>query len=71
MNLSDLFAINTMGFRGEALASIAAIAQVEMKTRSQRSDELGSEIIIEGSEVKSHLACSCPVGTTISVKNIF
>ncbi len=66
----DLFAIRTMGFRGEAMASIAAIAQVEMRTRRQ-TDELGVKIIIEGSEVKSQEPCQCMVGTSISVKNLF
>ena len=67
---SDLFAIRTMGFRGEALASIAAIAHVEMRTRRQ-SDELGCLLQIEGSEVKNQEACQCSSGTTISVKNLF
>ncbi|MDF2438497.1 MAG: mismatch repair protein MutL [Bacteroidota bacterium] len=66
----DLFSIRTMGFRGEALASIAAIAQVEMKTR-RNSDEVGVKIEIEGSEVKSQEACNCPEGTSICVKNLF
>jgi DNA mismatch repair protein MutL len=66
----DLFAIRTMGFRGEALASIAAIAQVELKTR-RHEDELGTCIIIEGSEVISQQACSAPTGTSICVKNLF
>jgi len=66
----DLFAIRTMGFRGEAMASIAAIAQVEMRTRRQ-TDELGVKIILEGSEVKSQEPCQCMVGTSISVKNLF
>src|ERR1700712_1021135 len=66
----DLFAIRTMGFRGEALASIAAIAQVELKTR-RHEDELGTCIIIEGSEVISQEACSGNTGTSISVKNLF
>jgi DNA mismatch repair protein MutL len=66
----DLFAIRTMGFRGEAMASIAAIAQVELKTR-RHEDELGSCIIIEGSEVLSQEACSANTGTSISVKNLF
>ncbi len=66
----DLFAIRTMGFRGEAMASIAAIAQVEMRTRRQ-TDELGVKIMIEGSEVKSQEPCQCMVGTSISVKNLF
>ncbi len=66
----DLFAIRTMGFRGEAMASIAAIAHVELKSR-RHSDELGVQIIIEGSEVKTQEACQCAVGTSISVKNLF
>ena len=66
----DLFAIRTMGFRGEAMASIAAIAQVELKTR-RHEDELGTCIIIEGSEVLSQQACSAQAGTSICVKNLF
>jgi len=66
----DLFAIRTMGFRGEALASIAAIAHVELKTR-RHEDELGTCIQIEGSEVLSQQACSANTGTSISVKNLF
>jgi DNA mismatch repair protein MutL len=66
----DLFAIATMGFRGEALASIGAVAQVEMRTRLE-SNELGSCLLVEGSEVKSQKADGCPVGTSISVKNLF
>jgi DNA mismatch repair protein MutL len=66
----DLFAIRTMGFRGEAMASIAAIAQVELKTR-RHEDELGTCILIEGSEVISQQACSANPGTSICVKNLF
>lgn len=66
----DLFAIRTMGFRGEAMASIAAIAQVELKTR-RHEDELGTRICIEGSEVISQEPCSTPAGTTVSIKNLF
>lgn len=66
----DLFSIRTMGFRGEALASIAAIAQVEMKTR-KAGDEIGVKIEIEGSELKLQEACSTPEGTSISIKNLF
>jgi DNA mismatch repair protein MutL len=66
----DLFAIRTMGFRGEAMASIAAIAQVELKTR-RYEDELGTCILIEGSEVLSQEACSANSGTSISIKNLF
>lgn len=67
---NDLFAIKTLGFRGEALASIAAVAQVELKTK-RVEDELGTVIIIEGSEVKSQEACACQSGTSLSVKNLF
>jgi DNA mismatch repair protein MutL len=66
----DLFAIRTMGFRGEAMASIAAIAQVELKTR-RHEDELGSAIEIEGSIVIHQQPCATPAGTSISVKNLF
>lgn len=66
----DLFAIRTMGFRGEALASIAAIAQVELKTR-RIGDEVGVKIEVEGSEVKLQEVCSCPEGTSISIRNLF
>ncbi|MFK7980402.1 MAG: DNA mismatch repair endonuclease MutL [Saprospiraceae bacterium] len=66
----DLFAIRTMGFRGEALASIAAVAQVEMRTRRQ-IDELGTRIVIEGSELKTQEACQCITGTNLSIKNLF
>ncbi len=66
----DLFAIRTMGFRGEALASIAAIAQVELRTR-RRTDELGTRIVIEGSELMSHEADACAAGTSFLVKNLF
>ena len=66
----DLFAIRTMGFRGEALASIAAIAQVEVKSRPH-DEEVGTQIRIEGSEVKSQEPCQTPPGTTFSVKNLF
>ncbi|MGF7074389.1 DNA mismatch repair endonuclease MutL [Mucilaginibacter sp. R-33] len=66
----DLFAIRTMGFRGEAMASIAAIAQVELKTR-RHEDELGSCITIEGSEVISQEPCATNAGTSISIKNLF
>ncbi len=66
----DLFAIRTMGFRGEALASIAAIAQMEMKTR-RTTDELGTHIIIEGSVVQDQQLASCQEGTVTVVKNLF
>ncbi|MBT8185385.1 MAG: DNA mismatch repair endonuclease MutL, partial [Eudoraea sp.] len=66
----DLFHINTKGFRGEALASIAAIAHVEMQTR-QASEELGSAIRIEGSKLISQDVIASPKGTSIAVKNLF
>ena len=66
----DLFNIRTMGFRGEALASIAAIAQVELRSR-QRTNDVGTKIIIEGFELKSQESCSCPAGTNFQVKNLF
>ncbi len=66
----DLFAIHTMGFRGEALASIAAIAQVELRTR-QHDSELGTQVIIEGSHIVSQQPTACPAGTSIAVKNLF
>jgi DNA mismatch repair protein MutL len=66
----DIFKINTMGFRGEALASIASVAQVEMKTRTEL-DELGSYLLIEGSQIKKQEAIATPKGTSIAVKNLF
>ena len=66
----DLFAIHTMGFRGEALASIAAIAQVELRTR-QHDSELGTQVVIEGSHIVSQQPTVCPAGTSLSVKNLF
>ncbi len=66
----DLFSIRTMGFRGEALASIAAIAQVELRTR-RKEDEIGVKIINEGSVVKEQTLVPMPVGTTFTVKNLF
>lgn len=67
---NDLFSIRTLGFRGEALASIAAIAQVELKTR-KTDEEVGTSIIIEGSKVKSQEPIACQQGTTFIVKNLF
>ena len=66
----DLFVIKTMGFRGEALASVAAVGQVELKTKRE-ADELGTSIIIEGSELISQEQTACSQGTSISVKNLF
>ncbi|MGV3595507.1 MAG: DNA mismatch repair endonuclease MutL [Sediminibacterium sp.] len=68
--IEDLFRIRTMGFRGEALASIAAVAQVEMKTK-RVEDELGTYIEIENSKVIKQEVCACPLGTSISMKNLF
>ncbi len=67
---SDLFAIRTMGFRGEALASIAAIAKVELKTR-RAEDEIGTQVLIEAARVESQIPCNCPKGTSVAVKNLF
>ena len=67
---ADLFAIRTKGFRGEAMASIAAIAQVELKTR-RVEDELGTLIEIEGSMVQKQEPIACAAGTSISIKNLF
>jgi len=66
----DLFNLNTKGFRGEALASIVAIAHVEMKTR-QEQDDLGTHLVIEGSKVLSQEAIVTPKGTSFLVKNLF
>ena len=66
----DLFNLNTKGFRGEALASIAAIAHVELKTK-QENTELGSQIKIEGSKIISQEVISTSTGTSIAVKNLF
>lgn len=66
----DLFALRTMGFRGEALASIAAVAQVELKSR-QASDEIGTQINISGSRIEKQEPCSCAVGSIFTVNNIF
>lgn len=66
----DLFSLYTMGFRGEALASIAAVAQMEMKTRLA-DQELGTLLVVEGSEVKRQEPVACDKGTNISIKNLF
>ena len=66
----DLFSLRTMGFRGEALASICAVAQVEMTTR-RAEDETGTLIEIHGSDVIRQEPCVCPVGTNIKVSNLF
>ncbi|HEY1021448.1 MAG TPA: DNA mismatch repair endonuclease MutL [Flavisolibacter sp.] len=69
-NIDDLFHIRTMGFRGEALASIAAVAQVELRSR-RAEDEVGTCIEIENSVVKKQTPVADPVGTSISMKNLF
>lgn len=66
----DLFTLHTKGFRGEALASIAAVAQMEMKTRPA-DQELGTCLVVEGSEVKKQEPVACEKGTSICVKNLF
>jgi len=68
--IEDLFQIRTMGFRGEALASIAAVAQVSLKTR-RAEDEMGTAVEIENSKVTDTSAIACSVGTSISMKNLF
>lgn len=69
-NADDLFEIRTKGFRGEALASVAAIAQVILRTR-QHEEEVGTEIAINGSEFDHQIAASCAPGSTFMVKNLF
>lgn len=69
-NASDLFALRTMGFRGEALASIAAVAQIELKTR-QPMEEVGTHLSISGSRFMGQEPCSCPVGSNFLVENLF
>ena len=66
----DLFALHTMGFRGEALASIAAVAQVELKTR-RAEDELGTVLSLSGSKVMGQQPVACPVGSNFLVENLF
>ena len=66
----DLFALHTMGFRGEALASIAAVAQVELRTRTE-ADEIGTHLSVAGSKVTGQEPVSCPVGSNFSVENLF
>ena len=69
-SIEDLFEIRTMGFRGEALASIAAVAQVQLKTKRQE-DEIGTAVTIENSKVIETAPVATPVGTSISMKNLF
>ncbi len=67
---ADLFSLTTMGFRGEALASIAAVAQVELKTR-RREDELGTMIQVNGSKIECQEPVACAAGSNFSVRNLF
>ena len=69
-SVDDLVHIGSLGFRGEALASVAAVAKIEMMSR-RAEDELGGRYVIEGSEEKEHECCGCPVGTTIMIKELF
>ena len=66
----DLFSLHTMGFRGEALPSIAAVAQVELRTRRQE-DEVGTCLTLSGSHVVGQEPCSCAVGCSFTVSNLF
>lgn len=66
----DLFALQTMGFRGEALASIAAVAQVTLKSR-QAHEEIGTQLVISGSKVESQEPCLCPQGSSFCINNLF
>ena len=66
----DLFTLHTMGFRGEALASIVAIAQLELKTR-RNTDELGTRLLVEGTEVVIQEPVAAPAGTSMAVRNLF
>lgn len=69
-NAEDLFTLHTMGFRGEALPSICAIAEVDVKTRRE-DDKLGTHLVIAGSRVESQEPCVCDKGTVITVKKLF
>lgn len=66
----DLFALHTMGFRGEALASIAAVAQVDLRTR-QAADEVGTKLTISGSRFLGQEVCACPAGSNFLIENLF
>ena len=66
----DLFSLHTMGFRGEALPSVVAVSQVELRTR-RANDEVGTCLHISGSRVESQEPCSCPVGSSFTVSNLF
>ena len=66
----DLFSLHTMGFRGEALPSIAAVAQIELRTRRE-SDELGTCLTLSASHIETQEVCSCAVGCSFTVSNLF
>ncbi|MBQ8989203.1 MAG: DNA mismatch repair endonuclease MutL [Prevotella sp.] len=70
LKADDLFALHTMGFRGEALASIAAVAQVELLTR-RSDDEIGTRLLLAGSKVSLQEPAACPVGSNFKVENLF
>lgn len=67
---NDLFALQTMGFRGEALASIAAVAQIELYTR-QESEDVGTHLSISGSKFTGQEPCACAVGSNFKIENLF
>ena len=69
-SVDDIYALNTFGFRGEALASIAAVAQVELRTR-QEGDEVGTQTEINGGQFASQTPVMCPVGSQFFVRNLF
>lgn len=69
-DINDIYKLNTYGFRGEALASIASVAEVELLTRREE-DELGTRVVIEGGDIKDHSHASCAVGTQLIIKNLF
>lgn len=66
----DLYSLRTMGFRGEALPSICAISQLELRTRTENA-QMGTRLVINGSQVESQEPCVCDKGTVVSVKNLF
>ena len=66
----DLFSLHTMGFRGEALPSIAAVSQIELRTR-RKDDEIGTCLTLSGSRVESQEPCACAVGSSFTVNNLF
>ena len=69
-SVADIYQLHTFGFRGEALASIAAVAQVELKTR-QAGDEFGTQVFINGGEFEKQKPCGCSVGSQFFVRNLF